>query len=194
MLTVRSVRRIAATLDLRLGWDAGFRGSELARLRDADDARLCEWLARRFESLGWSAGAEVSFNRYGDRGRIDLLAYEPIRRFLLVIAVKTVIADVQDLLGALHVKQRVASGEARLLGWDPAVVIPMLVVAEGSTNRRRVAAHDRLFARLALGGHVAAGWLRRPEARPTGLLVFVKLPDGNAIDGRRAGRQRVRPL
>jgi transcriptional regulator with XRE-family HTH domain len=193
-LSVRSVRRIAATLDVRLDWDAGFRGAELARLRDADHARLSEWLARRLGSLGWTVTAEISFNRYGDRGRIDLLAHEPISRVLLVIEVKTVIADVQDLLGALHVKQRVGAGEARLMGWDPAVVVPMLAVREGSTNRRRVAAHERLFSRLALRGHAAAGWLRRPGAKQTGLLLYVKLPDGNAIDGRRAGRQRVRPL
>ena len=191
-LSVRSLRRVAAMLDLRLEWEAGFRGGELARLRDADHARLCEWLARRLESLSWLVAPEVSFNHYGDRGRIDLLAYEPIRRVLVVIEVKTVVADIQDVLGALHVKQRIARGEARRIGWDPASVVPMLVLREGSTNRRRVAAHARLFASLAGRGHAAAGWLRRPAGVPSGLLVFVKLPDSNAIDGRRAGRQRMR--
>lgn len=193
-LSIRALRRIAAALELRLEWDAGFRGPELARLRDADHARICEWLARRLESLEWRVAAEVSFNRYGERGRIDLLAFEPMHRALLVIEVKTVIADVQEVLGTINVRERVAVHVARDLGWIGAAVVPMLVVAEGSTNRRRVATHQRLFARLAVRGHAAAGWLRRPAVPVTGMLLFVKLPDSNPIDGRRAGRQRVRLL
>jgi transcriptional regulator with XRE-family HTH domain len=191
-ISVRSLRRITAALDLRLEWDAGFRGPELGRLRDADHAHLCEWLARRLESLGWVVTAEVSFNRYGDRGRIDLLAYEPTRRVLVVIEVKTVIADVQQVLGALHVKQRLAAGIGRSMGWTSAAVVPMLVIRAGSTNRRRVAEHGRLFARFALRGHAATSWLRRPQGEPSGLLQFVNLPNVNPVDGRRAGRQRVR--
>jgi transcriptional regulator with XRE-family HTH domain len=193
-LSLRALRRIAAALELRLEWDAGFRGAELARLRDADHARICEWLARRLESLEWRVAAEVSFNRYGERGRIDLLAFEPMGRTLLVVEVKTVIADVQEVLGSIHVKERVAIYVARDLGWSGAAVVPMLVVAEGSTNRRRVAAHQRLFGRLPIRGHAAAGWLRRPAVPVSGLLLFVELPDSNRADGRQAGRQRVRPV
>ena len=191
-LSVRGLRRISRALDLRLAWDAGYRGAELARLRDADHASMAEWLTRRLEALGWTVAAEVSFNEYGDRGRIDLLAYRPVTRSLLVVEIKTVIADVQGLLGPLNVKERVAPVVARTRGWSASRAIPLLVVAESTTNRRRLAAHERLFARLTLRGKAAVAWLRRPEGAPEGLLLLVKLPNRNGASVRRAGRQRVR--
>jgi transcriptional regulator with XRE-family HTH domain len=191
-LTVRAVRRLTAALGMRLGWDAGYRGPELGRLRDADHARLSEWLVRRLEKLGWTVVAEASFNHFGERGRIDLLAYHPRSRCLLVVEVKTVIVEVQDLLGGLSVKQRVAPVVARSLGWRAAALIPVLVVAEGTTNRRRLASHERLFARLTLRGPQAVAWLRQPSGAPDGMLLFVTLPHHNRVGSRRAGRQRVR--
>ncbi len=191
-LSVRGLRRISSALDLRLAWDAGYRGAELARLRDADHARLAEWLTRRLEAFGWIVVPEVSFNHFGDRGRIDLLAWHAATQTLLVIEIKTVVVEIQDLLGTLHVKQRVAPGVARSLGWRPTRAVPFLAVAESTTNRRRLVAHARLFARFVLRGKGAATWLRRPDSDPGGLLMLVKLPDHSGIGVRRAGRQRVR--
>lgn len=192
-LSVRALRRICSALDLRLGWDAGYRGAELARLRDANHAQLAEWLNGRLEDLGWSVTPEVSFNHFGDRGRIDLMAFHAPTRTLLVVEVKTVIADIQELLGSIHVKERVAPNVARSLGWPSAGVVPCLAVAEGTTNRRRLLGHARLFARFGLRGKVAMAWLREPASSPSGLLLLVKLPDRNGAGARRAGRQRVRP-
>lgn len=191
-LSVHAVHRIGATLEMRLGWDAGYRGPELARLRDADHARLAEWLTRRVETFTWTVVPEASFNHYGDRGRIDLLAYHATTRSLVVVEIKTVIAEIQDLLGALNAKARVAPVVARSLGWPPAHVVPCLVVAESTTNRRRLADHSRLFARFTVRGKAAAAWLRQPNGAPSGLLLLVKLPNRNGNGLRRAGRQRVR--
>jgi transcriptional regulator with XRE-family HTH domain len=191
-ISVRNIRRIGSALELRLGWDAGYRGPELARLRDADHARLAEWLARRLERDGWTVVPEASYNHYGDRGRVDLLAFHPTTQTLVVVEVKTVIAEIQDLLGALSTKERVAPGIARSLGWRAAQTVPFLVVAESTTNRRRLTAHARLFARLGVRGKSAVAWIRRPDSAPSGLLLLVKLPDHNRGGARRAGRQRVR--
>lgn len=192
ILSVHAVRRIGSAMDMRLAWDAGYRGPELARLRDADHARLAEWLSRRMEASGWSVVPEASFNHYGDRGRIDLLAFHPSAQSLLVVEIKTVIAEIQDLLGALNAKARVAPTVARSLGWPSAHAVPCLIVAESTTNRRRLADHSRLFARFNLRGKGAAAWMRRPDGTPTGLLVLIKLPNRNGFGVRRAGRQRVR--
>jgi transcriptional regulator with XRE-family HTH domain len=115
-LSVRSVRRIGSALDIRLAWDAGYRGAELARLRDADHARLAEWLARQMEPFGWTVVPEASFNHYGDRGRIDLLAFHPATHSLVAVEIKTVIAEIQDLLGTLNTKERIAPTIAQSLG------------------------------------------------------------------------------
>ena len=191
-LSVHGVRRIGSALDIRLGWDAGFRGAELGRLRDADHARLAEWLTGRFERAGWTVVPEASFNHYGDRGRIDLLAFHPATGMLAVVEVKTVIAEIQGLLGTLNAKERVAPVLARSLGWRTARVVPFLIVAESTTNRRRLAAHARLFGRFAVRGKGAVAWIRRPDGAPSGLLLLVKSPDRSAAGVRRAGRQRMR--
>jgi len=191
-LSVRGLRRIGSALDLRLGWDAGYRGAELARLRDANHARLAEWLTRRLEEFGWTVVPEVSFNHFGDRGRVDLLAFHAATQTLVAVEIKTVIAEIQDLLGTLNVKERVAPSVARSLGWPTARAVPFLVVADSTTNRRRLVAHSRLFARLTLRGKGAAAWLRRPDSAPSGLLLLVKLPSRNGVSVRRAGRQRMR--
>jgi len=191
-LSLPAIRRVAKALDIRLSWDAGVRGSELARLRDADHARATELLVTRLQWLGWTTMPEASFNNYGERGRIDVLAHHPATRTVLVVELKTLIVEVQDILGGLSVKQRVASAIARSLGWRPAAVVPALFVVEGTTNRRRLAEHARLFARFTMRGRSALAWLRRPDGVPDGLLIFVELPNRNQADARRAGRQRVR--
>lgn len=191
-LSVRGIRRIGSALDLRLGWDAGYRGAELARLRDADHARLAEWLTRRLEKFGWIVVPEASFNHFGDRGRIDLLASHPATGALVMVEVKTVIAEIQDLLGGLDTKARNAPAVARTLSWRGGRAVPFLVVADTTTNRRRLATHARLFARLTVRGRGAVAWIRRPEGAPSGLLLLVKLPIRNGVGLRRAGRQRVR--
>lgn len=130
---------------------------------------------------------EVSFNEYGDRGRIDLLAYEPVSRTLLVIEIKTVVADLQELLGGLDVKHRLAGRIAGRLEWNPQVIVPAIVLLDHTTNRRRVGAHERLLARFTLRGRAARHWLRRPAGRSTGILLLVNVPNPG-----RTGVKRVR--
>lgn len=191
-ISLPAVRRVAKVLEVRLAWDAGFRGSELARLRDADHARASEALVRRLERLDWRVVAEASFNNYGERGRIDVLAYHHATRTLLVIEVKTLVVEVQSILGGLSVKQRVARSVCGPFGWRPTVTVPALVVVESSTNRRRLADHERLFARFTLRGRTALAWLRRPVGAPEGLLILLDSSSHSRTDVRRAGRQRVR--
>ena len=185
--SVRTVRRLCATLGIRLGWDAGYRRAEIAQLRDERHAALGERIVRYLERLGWLVAVEVSFNEYGDRGRIDALAFHPASRTVLVIELKTVVADLQDLLGGLDVKTRLAIRVARRLGWDPLLTVPAIVLLDHTTNRRRIGAHERLLARFALRGRAARQWLRRPADRPTGLMLLMNAPNPN-----RTGVRRVR--
>jgi len=192
-LSVRIARAIAGAVDLPLGWDIGWQRSEVDRLLDADHAALAARLTRRLEALGWTVRAEVSFNQYGDRGRIDLLAFHPSERILLVIEVKTAIVDAQTMLGSLDMKARVASAVARELGWKARLVVPALVVLDGSTARRHLRGIDPLLGRYNLRGRGALDWLREPFAgRPTGLVFLTKLPNDGGRDVRKAGRRRVR--
>lgn len=190
--TVRTLRRICEALDVELQVYGRWRGGELDRLLDAGHAALQAFFVRQLEKVGWIVRVEVTFSHYGERGSIDLLAFHPMTGTLLVIEIKTVIADVQGLLRPLDAKVRLANGIARDLGWDPRVVVPVLVVSEDSTARRRVAAHAALFSRFSTRGWAARRWLREPAAATTGLLLFVNPSVDSSRASGKAGRQRVR--
>lgn len=93
----------------------------------------------------------------------------------------------------MDVKARVTPIVARDIGWQAtASVVPALIVADTTTNRRRVRQLAPLLGRYELRGREAAAWLRRPVGTPSGLLMLVKLPNSAGADVRRAGRRRVR--
>jgi hypothetical protein len=111
---------------------------------------------------------------------------------LLVIELKTAIVDIQDLIVGVDRKLRLAPGVAAALGWRPLRVGAAVIVAEGRTSRRRVAAHRaRLRAAFPHDGRVLRGWLRRPVG-PLRALAF--WPYGRPRNGRpdTTGLQRVR--
>lgn len=191
-LTVRTARAIAHAVDLPLGWDIGWQRQEIDRLLDADHAGLGSLVVRRLESWGWIVRLEVSFNEYGDRGRIDILAMHPVRNVLLVTELKTLIVDAQDLLGTLDVKTRVAPAVARRIGWPPARVVPAIMVSDSTTNRRRVTQLGPLLGRFDCRGRAALAWLRDPVEPVTGVLMLTEVPINAGSGVRRAGRRRVR--
>lgn len=171
-----------------------WRGAALSRLLDENHAALQSAWKARLERWGWQVWVEVSFNRFGDRGRIDLLAWKATRRILLLVEVKTEIADAQSLLGSTDVKARVAPHVARSLGLAaPRVVVPLLLVAEGTTNRDRTRRLEPLFARYTLRGRSAITWLRRPEEEaPRGLMVFTDLRFATGGSVTRVAPHRIR--
>ncbi len=197
-LRVVTLRDVAAALGLRLVIGFEERDVSLARLLDSDHAFVENAWKQRLERWGWEVRAEVGFNHFGDRGRIDLLAWHPGSRLLAVIEVKTVLASVEALLGGVETKLRVAPRVARAHGWQPLAVLPLLVLADTTTNRRRLAEHAALFASFAVRGRGAIALLRSPVAagrglRPLpGLICLTKAPPVVHGDRRRAGRQRIR--
>jgi transcriptional regulator with XRE-family HTH domain len=193
-LSLATLRRCLAVLEVRLQLVPSWRGAALGRLLDETHAALQSAWKARLERWGWQVWVEVSFNRFGDRGRIDLLAWQPVRRVLLVVEVKTEIADAQALLGGMDVKVRVAPHVARSLGLGaPRMVVPLLLVAEGTTNRDRVRRLEPLFARFAVRGRRAVSWLRRPEgSMARGLLIFTDLRFANGRSVTRVAPHRMR--
>jgi len=154
-------------------------------LRDQQHAQVQSWLAARLRRLGWLVEAEVSFNHYGDRGRVDLAAHHPSHGVLLIVEVKSRIDDVQDVIGRLDVKARVGNVIARERGWPVSRIVPALVIADGRTARRRVVDHAALFSRFAVRSRAAWAWVRRPEGPvPSGHLLFVTPPSTLGVSRR----------
>jgi transcriptional regulator with XRE-family HTH domain len=162
---------LGARLDLRVLWN----GPELDRLLDAGHAALGASVKRRLERWGWLVRVEVSYSRYGERGRIDLLALHPATSILLVIEIKTELVDVQALLGSMDVKARLAGDVGRQIGWQARSVVPAIVLAEDDALRRRLRSLETLFDRYPLRGRAAVSWLRRPAATPSGVLWITAL-------------------
>ncbi len=148
-------------------------------LTDARHAALQNHFAAQLRRDGWNVETESSFNHYGDRGRVDVLAFHPVLHILLVIEVKTRVQDVQDMLGRLDVKKRVARMLANERGWDVAAIVPALVVREDRTSRRRISDHAALFATYDLRARAARAWVCRPRLpAPRGILLFEESPHG----------------
>jgi transcriptional regulator with XRE-family HTH domain len=194
-LTINVVRRIFDALGGRLDVRALWNGPELDRLLDERHAALAAAWKARLERWGWVVRPEVSYSRYGERGRIDLLGWHPVLRVLLVIEIKTAMVDTQGLLGPLDVKTRLARWIAGDLEWtQPRLVLPVIIFREESTTRRRVAALAPLFAAFDMRGRSAVSWLRAPmlSAAPSGLLVFSDLSYAGQSRAKPVGRERVR--
>jgi transcriptional regulator with XRE-family HTH domain len=160
------VRRVAAVLDIRIDVYARWRAGDLDRLLNAKHSELHELVARWFDDQlpDWVLAPEVSFSIYGERGVIDILAWHEPTRSLLVIELKTAIADVNELLGTLDRKKRLAAQVARERGWDPLSVSAWLIVSDTRTNRRRLDAHMAVIRNaFPQGTWAMRRWLRRPQ-------------------------------
>lgn len=190
-MTVETLRRCLAALEIRLDLRPQWRGAELDRMLDSTHASVQAAWASLLRSLGWQVWIERSFSHYGERGRIDLFCWHEGTRIALIIEVKTELADAQALLGGLDVKTRLADSIARGLGLgQPATSIPMILFTESMTTRRRVAALSSLFTQFDMRGKAAIHWLRDPRSPVAGLMIFTTVGTRRV---RGVGTHRVRP-
>lgn len=194
-MTVGSIERLAAALGASVSLTLRWNGEQLDRLIDARHAAIQDATASLMGSHGWQVRVEVSFNQFGDRGRVDVLGYHPDLRALLVVEVKSGIGDLQETLGRLDVKGRLARNVARELGWpDVVTVVPALVIGDSRRSRRIVAEHAALFGRFTTRGRAALAWVRRPMLPgPPGLLWFAERADPLKVvtPGERRPRNRT---
>ena len=197
-LSLDTIRRIGAAIDVRIEVTAWWRGGDLDRLLNRRHSLLEESVASFIaEHPGWSVEPEVSFSIFGERGVVDLLAWHAATGQLLVIEIKTQLVDINELLGTLDRKRRLAReivasrGWKRRLareivasrGWKPQSVSAWLVVADTCTNRRHSREHAMLIrSRFPLDGRQLRKILRQPAAAGSGIAFWA---DSNRSGGRR---------
>jgi transcriptional regulator with XRE-family HTH domain len=188
-MAVKMLRRCLSVLELDV--DLVLRGDRASheRLMDERHASMETHWTVTLRRRGWHVWAEHSFSHFGERGRVDLLAWHPPTRILAVFEIKTELADSQALLGILDAKVRLGPVLARQLGLPtPARIVPVLIFAESMTNRRRVRRIEPLLERFDVRGAAARSWLRWPSGG-SGLLFF---SGANASRARDPSPHRVR--
>jgi transcriptional regulator with XRE-family HTH domain len=160
-----TIRRVARALDARLDTIVRWQGGDLGRLINARHAAMHEAMARKFAThTGWLAEPEVSFSIYGERGVIDILAFHPASRALVVIELKTELVDINDLMGTMDRKRRLAAEISVKRGWDAASISTWVVLADSRTNRRALSTHEAVIrTKFPDDGRRVRGWLRDPN-------------------------------
>jgi transcriptional regulator with XRE-family HTH domain len=189
--TIGTLRRIAAALDAGARFDVRWRGGLADRLLDERHAALGVTVATRLQALGWTVIPEVTFQRFGERGSIDLLGYRDDRRAVGIIEHKSVVHSFEETQRRLDVKARLANQIAeRRLGWRPRIVGVVLAIEDTTSNRARLAPIQPLLrAGLPASPREVRAWLADPTESLRGTW-FVTIRGGHPK--RRLGRARVR--
>jgi transcriptional regulator with XRE-family HTH domain len=182
----RVVSGLGAELEVRIRW----RGEELDRLLDAVHAAMVERLIEILVPLGWQCAAEVTFMVAGERGSVDVLAWHEPSGRLLLIETKSVVPDIQQMLGSFDRKVRLAPTIAAQRGWHGSGVARAIVMVDTATNRRRAGRFAAtLRSTLPDDGPTIRRWLANPAGRSPAALWF--LSDSRLMTTIR--RRRVRP-
>ena len=190
--SVRVLRAVCVALEVRLLFSPSWRGGELDRLLDEGHAAVTTASVSLDRRYGWIPHVEVTFARFGERGSIDVLALRPDRRAVLVQECKTELTSTEELNRGVDRKGRLAADLVReRFGWRPTLVGRLVVFADTTTNRRRVAAASVFEVAYPTRGREVTAWLRNPVGPLRG-LVF--LSANTARTGGRAplSRKRVR--
>lgn len=193
-LTVRTARRIGAALEISLTFEPRWRGGEGARILDADHAALVDAIVAMLRMRKWEVAVEYTFNHFGERGSIDILAWHAASQCLLIVEVKSRLLDTQATLATLDRKVRVVPALiARERGWKATSIGVVLAMPGLTVNRSAVARHGATFATTFPDrGPAVRRWLRRPKGRLAAVWFLSDTKGGSATQAR-ATRRRVRP-
>ncbi len=187
------LRRIVGAMDASLVIEVRWRAGALDRLLDQDHAPLVNAVTELLAAAGWTVHVEATYSQFGERGSIDILAFQPSCGALLVVEIKTDLAAVEATLRKLDEKVRLAPKVAsERYGWHARSVSRLLVMPESSTLRRRVERNAALFARaFPARGIGIRQWLRRPDAGLSGLW-FLSLTAQAGVVRASGGPTRIR--
>ena len=188
-----TTRAIALALGARLEARLRYHGAELDRIVNAAHAELHESVAEYLSALdGWTWLPEVTFSHYGERGVIDILAWHPETRSLLIIELKTELVDPQALAAVMHRRVRLGSVLAAAHDWHPATISAWVVVRKSRTERRRLQRSEGILRRaFPADGRTMRRWLRQPRGAISALSFWTSVTQGG-LRPTTAATKRVR--
>jgi len=181
-VSVVRFRRVCAALKIEPVLELRWRGGLADRLIDRGHARIVEAVTTELVRLGWECVPEYTFNVFGDRGSVDIVAWHPVRRGLLLIEVKTWLTDLQAMLSSLSRKVRLVPGlVAKERGWDRLSLGHVVVILDTRRNRSIVASHRATFDASFPARTVAVrAWLRAPTSNQAGFWFLALRPEAPA--------------
>ena len=172
----RIAKAVEANLSIKLYWN----GEDLDRLLDAAHAGLVEQVVLLLKAHGWQVVPELTFNEFGERGSIDILAYHQGHRALLVVEVKSVVPDIQAMLAGVDRKARIAPKLARDRRWVVRHTSRLLVLPADTTARRRLDRHAATIdAAFPLRTVAVRRWIREPTSVMGGVLFLASSTDAD---------------
>lgn len=188
-----TVNAVADALGMVLDLGARWKGARVDRLLDGAHSALVERIVKTVSRQGWHTAVELSFNRYGERGSVDLVGWHAGHAALLIVEVKSQVVDLQDLLATLDRKARIVPGEvARERGWRARRVGVVLVLPAASGPRDAVARHSATFGSAFPGRtREVRRWLLTPDANLRAVW-FVRATPREGGTERATSTQRVR--
>lgn len=137
---------------LRIEYRVDFRTPDvLARPVDLVHARCSAHVDRRLSAQGFRVAREVEVGTGRVRGWIDLLAFDPVTRPLVIVEIKTELADIGGLERSLGWYERGSSAAAAGLGWRHRSVCAAVLVLHTAANDRPIGA-NRAGLSAAFGG------------------------------------------
>jgi transcriptional regulator with XRE-family HTH domain len=191
-VSVARFRRVCAALGIERDLTLRWRGGLGDRLIDRGHAFIVDAVLSDLRRHGWEVQPEFTFNVFGERGSVDVLAWHPGRRALLIVEVKTRLTDLGSLLMSMSRKVRLVPPlVAKDLGWDRRCLGHVVVIADTRANRATVTGHRVTFdAAFPSATAATRAWIRSPARDVAGLWF---LASGRDSPVTRTLRQRVRP-
>jgi transcriptional regulator with XRE-family HTH domain len=182
MLTIHTIRSMASVLDVSVAITPRWGSGDLDRLLDAKHAELVEAVTATLRPLHWTVLVEFTFSHYGERGSVDVVAWQPAGAALLLVEVKSRLVDLQDLLATTDRKRRLVPGLlAAERGWRAASVGSVVVLPEGSRSRNAVARHGATIgARFPGRTTEVRRWLADPREQLAAVWFLPPMPGRHA--------------
>ncbi len=186
------LRAVAAAVEVAVDVRTRWRGGDGERLVSARHSGMAESFTRVLVGGAWEPHPEVSFSIWGERGMIDILAWHPPTRTLLVVEIKTELVDVGEMLGTLDRKRRLAPKVGADLGLLARTVGTCVALLDTTTNHRRLRDHAATMrAALPADGPQLRAWLNAPTG-PVAALTFLSPAAPARLGLGSSGARRVR--
>jgi transcriptional regulator with XRE-family HTH domain len=160
------VERVLDALGFQASLDVDGRHlADRRRQRDPVHARMNGFIASSLERRGFRTALEIQVGDPSPRGWIDLLAFRPIDRALIVDETKGDLPDVGAFQRSLAFYERNAREAANRLGWNPTRVIVLGTMLDSATIATRLVENQELIRRsFPSPVERLLGWIDDPRA------------------------------